>query len=215
VTLATTGAGHHDHDENQAGTDPNPNERTPSGSVQEGRTDDGRAGSIVVRSAQPSDQAAIVEYNLRLASETEGKTLDPAVLERGVAQAIADPDRLRYWVAEIHEAPRSRIVGQAAITREWSDWRAGWLWWFQSVYVHPDYRGRGVFRSLHGAIRSEAIAAPDVIGLRLYVEQDNETAQRTYRSLGLRPGGYHVFEELWIGPIDLDQRATGPREPGR
>ena len=27
------------------------------------------------------------------------------------------------------------LAGQAAITREWSDWRNGWIWWFQSVYV--------------------------------------------------------------------------------
>ena len=90
------------------------------------------------------------------------------------------------------------MIGQAAITREWSDWRAGWIWWFQSVYVHHDYRNQGVFRALHGEIRTIARATDDVIGLRLYVEVSNERAQRVYQSLGMKPGGYDVYEELWL-----------------
>lgn len=154
--------------------------------------DPGR-GDTSVREAGPGDLEIIAAFNAALASETEGKALDPATLRSGVARALRDPGRLRYWVAE----SGGRVVGQAAITREWSDWRDGWLWWFQSVYVRPEARGRGVFRALHGAIRSAALAEPDVIGLRLYVEQANDRAQRTYQALGMRPGGYQVFEELW------------------
>jgi GNAT superfamily N-acetyltransferase len=151
----------------------------------------------IVRDARPADHPSIVDFNSRLAFETEGKTLDPAVLSAGVASALADPDRLRYWVAE--EGPSGRIVGQAAITREWTDWRNGWLWWYQSVYVLPEFRNRGVFRTLHLHIRSLALEAPDVMGLRLYVEKENHRAQQTYQNLGLRPGGYLVFEEIWPG----------------
>jgi GNAT superfamily N-acetyltransferase len=151
--------------------------------------------AVNVRDARPADREAIVEFNARLAAETERKTLDRAVLARGVEVALGDPDRLRYWVAEAGGA----IVGQAAVTREWSDWRNGWVWWLQSVYVAADWRGRGVLRSVVARIRADARAAGDVIGLRLYVEQDNAAAQRVYRALGLAPGGYHVYEELW-GP---------------
>ena len=98
-------------------------------------------------------------------------------------------------------------MGQAAITREWSDWRDGWIWWFQSVYVLPEARGQGVFRALYQQIRAEALASPDVIGLRLYVEHENHRAQQTYLALGMRPGGYHVFEELWT------DRFAAPRVP--
>lgn len=159
--------------------------------------------TIKVRDARPDDLPRIVEYNARLASETEGKALDPDVLARGVSLALADPDRLRYWVAEDADG---RVVGQTAITREWSDWRAGWIWWLQSVYVALDARGLGVFRALHGHVRILARSSPDVIGLRLYVETANDRAMQTYRALGLADGGYHVYEELWIGlersPID-------------
>jgi GNAT superfamily N-acetyltransferase len=156
----------------------------------------------IVRDARPTDQPTILDFNTRLAFETEGKTLDPAVLSQGVASALADPDRLRYWVAE--DETTRRVVGQAAITREWTDWRNGWLWWYQSVYVHPDFRNRGVFRVLHQHIRSLALEARDVIGLRLYVEKENHRAQQTYQNLGLRPGGYLVFEEIWLNRFGRD-----------
>jgi GNAT superfamily N-acetyltransferase len=158
-----------------------------------------------LREARLDDLGAIVDFNARLARESEGKRLDPDVLARGVAAALGDPDRLRYWVAEIPEGaeapPSGRVIGQAAITREWSDWRSGWIWWFQSVYVHPDHRGRGTFRALHAHIRSIARATPDVIGLRLYVEVHNERARGVYQSLGMKPGGYDVYEDLWIESI--------------
>lgn len=148
----------------------------------------------VVRDASTEDIETIVDFNERLASETEGKTLDRAVLARGVRSALADPDRLRYWVAVDNDG---RILGQAAVTREWSDWRSGWIWWFQSVYVRQDARQRGVFRSLYAHVREAALRADDVIGLRLYVENENTAAQRSYASVGMMPGGYHVYEEIW------------------
>jgi len=151
----------------------------------------------VVRDARPDDRAVIVDFNRRLAAETEGKALDLAVLDRGVARALADPALIRYWVAE--EGDPARVVGQVGITREWSDWRDGWIWWYQSVYVLEGSRGAGVFRALHGHVRDLARSTPEVIGLRLYVEAANDRAQRTYRALGLKPGGYDVYEDLWIG----------------
>jgi GNAT superfamily N-acetyltransferase len=149
-----------------------------------------------VRGASAADLNAIVEFNRLLAFETEQKSLDEATLRSGVAEALADaPGRIRYWIAESGEP--ARPVGQAGVTREWSDWRNGWIWWLQSVYVDSAYRGQGVFRAIFEEIRRQAYARPDVIGVRLYVEESNRRAQQTYEALGLSPGGYHVFEQLW------------------
>lgn len=149
-----------------------------------------------IRDASPGDLAVVVEFNRRLAEETEGKTLDPAVLDRGVSRALADRDRLRYWVVE--RAEDGKVVAQTAVSREWSDWRDGWLWWLQSVYVAADHRGQGLFKALYRHIRDEAAADLDVIGIRLYVEEGNHRAQKAYQALGFRPGGYSVLEDLWI-----------------
>jgi GNAT superfamily N-acetyltransferase len=153
------------------------------------------SGRTRVRSALAADVGLIGEFNRRLALETEGKVLRPDTLRAGVARALECPDLMRYWVAERGDPPRA--AGQAAITREWSDWRNGWVWWLQSVYVAAEFRGQGVFRALYRHIRAEARSEHDVIGLRLYVVETNQPARRTYQALGMKPGGYSVFEELW------------------
>jgi GNAT superfamily N-acetyltransferase len=157
---------------------------------------DSTSSNLVIRDARPADAPVIVEFNQSLALETEGKVLDAAVLISGVSRALADPERLRYWVAEIGNS--GTVVGQAAISLEWSDWRDGWVWWLQSVYVAQPHRGCGVFRAIYQNIQREARGNPEVIGLRLYVEDSNHPAQRTYQALGMKPGGYSVFEELWV-----------------
>ncbi len=86
------------------------------------------------------------------------------------------------------------VVGQLMITNEWSDWRCGWWWWIQSVYVSPEARRGGVYRALYRSVLDDAERAGDVRGVRLYVEQDNVLAQRAYEGLGMARGRYLVFE---------------------
>jgi GNAT superfamily N-acetyltransferase len=159
--------------------------------------------AILIRDAAPADRPAIVEFNRLLAVETENKVLDVAILDQGVARALAEPDRLRYWVAELNDPSRSRLVGQTAVTREWSDWRNGWLWWLQSVYIDAGFRGQGIFKALYRHIYDQALQT-NVVGLRLYVENGNHRAQQTYQALGMKPGGYSVLEELWLDRSRLD-----------
>ena len=80
------------------------------------------------------------------------------------------------------------------ITMEWSDWRDGTFWWIQSVYVEPSCRRSGVFRRLYAFVKSRAESEPDVCGLRLYVEHENITAQKTYQSLGMQITPYKIYE---------------------
>jgi ribosomal protein S18 acetylase RimI-like enzyme len=101
-------------------------------------------------------------------------------------------------VAEVRHSEAPLLVGQLMITYEWSDWRNGLFWWIQSVYVDPAWRRRGVFRQMHLAVIASAKAAPDVCGVRLYVEQDNQTAQTVYQRLGLSPSAYKVYEQDFV-----------------
>lgn len=151
---------------------------------------------MLVRPAHAQDVDTVIDFNVRLAAETEAKTLDRAVVSRGVAALLADGAKGRYYLAEID----GRVVGQLAITFEWSDWRNGWIWWIQSVYVHPDARRGGVFRALYSHLEAEAKRDAEVIGIRLYVEEENSSAQRTYESLGLKWTTYQVMEKV---PLDL------------
>ncbi len=148
---------------------------------------------LTVRPATPADVPVIAEYNRRLARETEAKELDLATLTAGILAALADPGRKGpYYLA----CDGDDVVGQTQVTYEWSDWRNGWFWWIQGVYVRADARGRGVFRTLYEHVRREARAAGDVIGLRLYVERDNRAAQATYTRLGMEVIHFDLMQEL-------------------
>ena len=147
-----------------------------------------------IREATEVDINAVIDANIALAFESEGKALDRAVVARGVTRLLADPKRGRYLVAvDVDDQGRETFVGQLMLTCEWSDWRDGWWWWIQSVFVVPGWRRRGVYRALHDAVVAEIDADPEVCGLRLYVEPDNEGARATYRALGMLET-YRVME---------------------
>lgn len=145
---------------------------------------------LTLRRANPADAATIAEFNRRLAWESERITLDADTLLAGVTAGLADPHKGFYTVAERD----GEIVGQTLVTFEWSDWRNGWFWWIQSVYVREDARRGGVFRSLYKYLERLASEDPTVIGLRLYVEANNDRAKSTYRSLGMTDTTYGLLE---------------------
>ena len=148
-----------------------------------------------IRVAKPDDAATLVEFNAAMARETESKQLLPEVIGAGVRSLLASPASGFYVVAE----EDGRLVGSLMITKEWSDWRNGDFWWIQSVYVRPEARRRGVFRSLYRHVQALAAGDPGVCGFRLYVERENAAAQKTYGALGMKPTRYLVFEELKPG----------------
>lgn len=146
--------------------------------------------SVVVRSATSGDVAVITEYNCRLAMETEDRTLNHGTVDAGVRRGLELGDEVQYFVAE----DESGVIGQIMLTREWSDWRNGWMIWLQSVYVASEKRGAGVFRLLFERSVELTRLRCDAVCVRLYVEHKNETAMETYRRLGFQDSGYLVME---------------------
>ncbi len=144
---------------------------------------------LTIREASLADVDTIADFNCRLAQETEGNVLDRATVTRGVRRFLQGVGAGFYIVAE----REGRIAGCLMVTHEWSDWRDGNLWWIQSVYVPVEARRRGVFRRLFAWVQQRAEADPDVRGIRLYVEHDNERAQDTYRSLGMARESYYMY----------------------
>jgi ribosomal protein S18 acetylase RimI-like enzyme len=149
---------------------------------------------ITIRNATHDDAETIAVFNCQLAAETEDKPLDLATVRLGVSALLRDARRGRYFVASTSDG---QIVGQLMHTFEWSDWRNGEIWWLQSVYVHAEFRRQGVFRKLHQHLEQLAESTPGVVGLRLYVENENAHAQETYRSLGLKEPGYRVMQRMF------------------
>jgi len=149
--------------------------------------------TISIRDAMPADASIIADYNNRLAKETEARSLNHDLIGPGVAAFLADPSKGRYWLAVVDD----RIIGQIAVTHEWSDWRNGMMWWIQSVYIHSDYRRQGVYTSLNRHVESQAKSDSEVIGIRLYVKKDNERAQTTYAGLGMKMINYRIMQSIF------------------
>ncbi|MCF7805693.1 MAG: GNAT family N-acetyltransferase [Candidatus Marinimicrobia bacterium] len=147
--------------------------------------------NITVRRARRKDAGYIADYNIAMARETEDKSLDKNTVIRGVQSLMETPEYGFYLVAEVD----GKVAGCLLITYEWSDWRNGLFWWIQSVYVAPEHRGQGVFRSMYEYVERSAREDETVCGLRLYVEDENERAQSTYRALGMERTGYQLWEE--------------------
>ena len=148
--------------------------------------------TINIRLAQLNDAPKIAQFNQVMAKETESKVLSSDVLKAGVKNLLENPSQGFYVVAEID----AKVVGCLMVTREWSDWRNGVFWWIQSVFVEKEYRRRGIYRRMYEFIEELANGKEDFCGFRLYVEQDNIIAQKTYSALGMTKLPYLMFEEL-------------------
>jgi ribosomal protein S18 acetylase RimI-like enzyme len=138
------------------------------------------------------DASSLVEFNQAMALETEGKQLAPDVLKSGVEAVFSDDKKGFYVVAR---ASDEQIVGSLMVTFEWSDWRGKWFWWIQSVYILPEFRGRGIYRLLYEFVKETARDRQNVCGFRLYVEKENTNAQNVYKKLGMKPSHYLMYEE--------------------
>jgi GNAT superfamily N-acetyltransferase len=146
--------------------------------------------NLVIEEARIGDLNTLVEFQLKMAMETEELQLDREILSKGVKAVYEDPTKARYFVARIDE----RVVGMLMITLEWSDWRNGWVWWIQSVYVEQEFRKDGVFRSLYSYIRNVVENSDSIKGLRLYVDKRNIKAQKVYDAIGMTREHYTTYE---------------------
>lgn len=145
---------------------------------------------MLIRNAQLTDAEDLIAFNQAMAIETEGKKLDEKVLSQGVQAVLKDAGKGQYLVAEAD----GKLLASLMVTFEWSDWRNANIWWVQSVYVLPEARRQGLYSKLYQHVQLQAKAA-QAAGIRLYVEQDNDVAQATYRHLGMQQSHYLLFEQ--------------------
>ena len=137
------------------------------------------------------DIADIARFQVAMAMESEGTTLNLERVTRGVTMAMADDAKGRYIVARID----GKAVGSLMLTREWSDWNCQWYWWIQSVYVEPQHRKKGVYKAMYSKVK-EMAQAENVSQVRLYVDKTNTSAQQAYQRLGMGETHYLMYEEV-------------------
>lgn len=147
----------------------------------------------MIRLATLQDLETIVDFQMAMALETEELELNRDILRKGVEAPLKDCTKGVIYVAtEGDEA--GKVLGSLMITFEWSDWRNGWIWWIESLYVLPDYRKNGVFNCLYEHIKSLVNASYDIKGIRLYVDKRNSRAQKVYEAIGMCGEHYTTYE---------------------
>lgn len=144
----------------------------------------------MIREATEKDIPHLLDFQLKMALETENITLEISSLTLGVNRLFKDPTKGRYYVAQEND----EVIGCLMTTFEWSDWRNGTVLWIQSVYVAKDHRGKGIYKKLYSHIKQLVNDDPDLKGIRLYVDKNNHDAQEVYKNLGMNGEHYSVFE---------------------
>lgn len=145
---------------------------------------------ITVKEAVPDDALYIIDFQLKMAYETESLQLDYHTVTKGVHAVFEDASKGRYFVA----TDNNKVIGSLMLTYEWSDWRFGTVLWIQSVYIIPEFRGQGVFKKMYEHIQQMVTPDSGYRGIRLYVDRSNHAAQKVYESLGMNGDHYQVYE---------------------
>jgi ribosomal protein S18 acetylase RimI-like enzyme len=145
-----------------------------------------------VRLAKPGDAAEIVDFQIKMAMETEDLELDFAIVEKGVRAVFQDATKGQYHVVE----DEGKLISSLLLTYEWSDWRNGIIIWLQSLYVLPAYRRQGIFKQMFEYLQAQINKDESLKGLRLYVDKSNHLAQRVYEAMGMDSQHYQMYEWL-------------------
>ena len=143
----------------------------------------------VVRRANISDLEQLVDFTLSEATDAEGANKDREKARKGIRTALEDESVAMYWVAlsNIDET-----VANISVTKEWSNWHAGYYWWIQSMYIKPEHRGRGLVGVLIQTIK-ESAKRSKALDLRLCVHKDNARAIRAYNKSGFVDSDYRIM----------------------
>jgi len=143
-----------------------------------------------IRKAEIADAKSIIDFQQKMARETENIKLNIDVLTKGVNTVFNDSSKGIYYVA----IDQNKIIASLLTTYEWSDWRNGCILWIQSVYVLPEFRGKGVFGKMYQHLKSMVKNSDEYLGLRLYVDHTNKKAQNVYDKIGMDGEHYRMYE---------------------
>ncbi len=147
---------------------------------------------MIFREAIKSEYKIIAGFQKKMALETENFNLDIETVLKGVKAVFKKFEKGKYYIVEEDE----KVIASLLITYEWSDWRNNEVIWIQSVYVLPEYRGKGVFKLMYSEIKKIVSESLDFSGIRLYVDKTNLIAQKVYSKIGMQSNHYLLFEDM-------------------
>jgi len=144
---------------------------------------------LKVRRAELKDLEKLIGFAYEEAREAEGVEKVPGTLRTGIMTALVNKDIALYWVLVDRD---DEPVGNVSALWEWSNWNAGYYWWIMSMYIAPEYRGKGYAALLLDTVKAEA-KKQGALDLRLYVYEDNTRAMKAYEKTGFVESKYKVM----------------------
>jgi GNAT superfamily N-acetyltransferase len=142
-----------------------------------------------IRRATSADLETLVSFAVAEAKEAEGVKKDLNRVRQGITTALDDDSIAMYWVLE---KSNSGVVGNVSVVKEWSDWNAGYYWWIQSMFILPEFRGKGLMERLIQALK-DAAREEGALELRLYVNKNNAQAVIAYQKAGFFDSDYRIM----------------------
>lgn len=144
---------------------------------------------LKIRRAELKDLDKLTGFAYEEAREAEGAEKVPATLRTGIMTALMNKDIALYWVlVDRDDVP----VGNVSALREWSNWNAGYYWWIMSMYISPEFRGKGYVSLLLNTVKNEA-KKQGALDLRLYVYDENARAIKAYEKNGFVESKYKIM----------------------
>lgn len=136
-----------------------------------------------LRPATPDDAPLLCDLIYALAvyeREPASCHADPAALARHLAEDACP--RCFAWIAELD----GEAAGFALCYPHYSTWETNWGFYLEDLFVHPEFRGRGVGFALLQHVAAEAVER-GAVRVEWQVLDWNELALDFYRRLGARP----------------------------
>lgn len=145
---------------------------------------------FLIRPALRKDISKIIDFQQKLAFETENERLNLSNLTAGVTAVFDDPSKGCYYVAQTNDV----VVACLITTFEWSDWSNTKVMWIASLYVEKIWRGKGIFKQFYTYLKNLVKNSNDYKGIRLYVNKTNQNAESIYKRIGMDSGHYNLYE---------------------
>lgn len=137
------------------------------------------------RQATSSDIEQIADLLIKFCLEYHKKVITKEKAIEGVSHLLENPHLGRYYVCE-----EESLIGYSMVFFEWSDWRAGNMYYIEAVYTLPEHRNRGVCKSLYKIMHDDA--QNENSALRTIV-QTTFPAEKL-KNIGLQESHYNILE---------------------
>ena len=170
--------------------------------TEETKIQETKLSEISIIFGKPDHADILAEFNYKMGVETEDKHIDTALVSKAIHKLLSSQDEsgdqraLGFYLVAVNL--ELTPIGCMMLTLEANPTVGGLVYMIQSVFVEKEYRKQGVFRKLFERAKQLGEQDPECRCLRLYVETENEVAQKVYQNMGMGEVDYSFMEKDFV-----------------